>query len=115
LEIGSPNGTQVLPSKRANWIALIRREIARARGNRDPGQTHPRVEILEGGSLLHDVFAAQVVAALLEHLDQRPGDGVAEDVGVVDQTSVRIVAFMKARHAVISGSLAHLASVGSLP
>ena len=36
-----------------------------------PGSSIGSVEVLQARGLLHDVVARQVVAALLQHLDQR--------------------------------------------
>src|SRR5262245_12605358 len=64
---------------------LDRREVRRAGVDADAGQRRVGHEVLEARRLLHDVRPRQVVAGLLEHLVQDLGDGVAVDVGGVDQ------------------------------
>src|SRR5487761_2310857 len=44
----------------------------------DAGQQDFGSEILEVCGLLHDIFAGEVVAALLQHLNQRLRDAVAD-------------------------------------
>src|SRR5262249_37557129 len=50
---------------------LDRRKIARTGVDPDARQQHAQLEIFQIGRLPHDVLAREVVAALLEHLDQR--------------------------------------------
>src|ERR1019366_3977446 len=45
----------------------------------DAGQQDFGAEILEACGLLHDVFAGEVVAALLQHLNQGLRDAIADD------------------------------------
>src|SRR5216684_5489914 len=46
-----------------------RSEIGGAGVNLDAGQQAAEFEILDAGGLLHDVFAGEVVAALLQHVN----------------------------------------------
>src|ERR1700730_5241640 len=65
-----------------------RGEISRAGVDHHARQQHFGAEILEVCRLFHDVFASQIVAALLQHLNHGLRDAVADD-----DRSVEFVAF----------------------
>src|SRR5260370_7274940 len=66
-----------------------RGEIGWAGVDRNAGQQDFGAEILEACRLLHDVLAGEIVAALLQHLNQRLGDAVADDDGTVELVAFR--------------------------
>jgi len=66
-------GAELLPSvapEPSKLHLFDRREISRARVHRDTGQQIGGPEVFDVRSLLHDVLASQVVAALLQHVGQ---------------------------------------------
>jgi hypothetical protein len=58
----------------------FRRKLRSACVNPDSRQEHSRIVILEVGCMLHDVRAAEIVAALLERLDHRARDRISINV-----------------------------------
>ena len=77
-----------------------------------PGSS-TRFEILEVGGLLHDVFAGEIVAALLQHLNQRLGHAVAEDDEASSLSPSGKSLSMKVRNSFMPASFFHCGSDGS--
>src|SRR5262245_149671 len=57
---------------------LDRIEVRRTGVELDARQQHGQLQVLDAGGLAHDVLAREIVAALLEDLDQRLSRRVAE-------------------------------------
>ena len=81
--ITSPNSTHFSPSNFASIMLSIGKKSSALVSIDHPGQQHRQLQVLNVGRLRHDVLARQVVAALLEDMDQGHRDIVAIDVELV--------------------------------
>jgi hypothetical protein len=66
------------------------RKIGLAGIDRDAGQQHRQLEMLQAGRLLHHVFAGQLIAALLQHLNGCRGNRLAVDGLLIGLVATRV-------------------------
>src|ERR1700759_453125 len=93
-DVGADDIAEAFPSLALEPLQLYRRdrgEIGRRRVNLDARQQARDLEVLHACRLLHDVLPGQVVAAVLQHVNQTLGNDPGIHDGRVGAVCLRVV------------------------
>src|SRR3954453_2021934 len=90
-DVGADHVSEQLPLLALELLELKladRREIGRRGVDLDARQQRLGAEVLQARRLLYDVLAREIVAALLQDLNQRLGHGIADEGALIELVAV---------------------------